>query len=624
MKKAQYVWGMIICCIIMFLSCTKNSNDASSALLPELLQAEDIMYELPDSALHILQTMPIPQPSDKLQYATWALFMTQAKYKLYMNQSDSLINIALDYFINLNTPQRKALSFYLKAALLKENMQIEDAQKYYLKAIENIEITDDYLLANLICTGLGSIYIYRGLYDYALDIYQKAFQYALKTSNNRSIAISYIYLGRIFVLSKDYSKAIEYYKNAIQLTKNIGESKIQLDALNELASIYNNAAEYNLALSCLKESFNLSYEKGIDVTEQQYFVLGQTYLKLNIRDSAFIYLDKASISSNIYTQQAALLNLFYLKKEEKEYGKATYYIEKAWFLNDSIQKVDKSNLLVEMQEKYNQQKILNEKKDLELRKDKIIRNVLFVLMFLTCIIALLIYMYQKRLMQKERLIQKATDEIRIKSIQIQENESLIIRNQERIYYLDEQIEKNKDKQEQMEEQLTVLFRIKEHNKNLQDKNSILQDDINRISSILKEKSDEIKRLETLAEENLFLHDREKFLTSLLVQKNEILNRYREKPQYIDVYEWDGIIRAVDYIFNNYSQRLSKLIPSLTDNDIHLCCLIKLHLSNQIIATLLAISPTSVTKRKMRLKERILQQLGSFKESQSLDIWLWEF
>ena len=145
-------------------------------------------------------------------------------------------------------------------------------------------------------------------------------------------------------------------------------------------------------------------------------------------------------------------------------------------------------------------------------------------------------MYQKRLMQKERLIQKATDEIRIKSIQIQENESLIIRNQERIYYLDEQIEKNKDKQEQMEEQLTVLFRIKEHNKNLQDKNSILQDDINRISSILKEKSDEIKRLETLAEENLFLHDREKFLTSLLVQKNEILNRYREKPQYIDVYE----------------------------------------------------------------------------------------
>ena len=79
------------------LSCNHPAEPSAVSLLPELQQAEAIMYESPDSALRLLQSMPVPQPSDRLQYATWALFTTQARYKLYMQQSDSLINIACDY-----------------------------------------------------------------------------------------------------------------------------------------------------------------------------------------------------------------------------------------------------------------------------------------------------------------------------------------------------------------------------------------------------------------------------------------------------------------------------------------------------------------------------------------------
>lgn len=38
----------------------------------------------------------------------------------------------------------------------------------------------------------------------------------------------------------------------------------------------------------------------------------------------------------------------------------------------------------------------------------------------------------------------------------------------------------------------------------------------------------------------------------------------------------------------------------------------------------AISPTSVSKRKLRLKERIVQEIGSLGENQSLDLWLMEY
>ena len=70
---------------------------AETTLSAELQRAEDLMYPHPDSALHILQAMT--PPTDELNHATWALLLTQAKYKCFVDQSDSLVNIAHDYFM---------------------------------------------------------------------------------------------------------------------------------------------------------------------------------------------------------------------------------------------------------------------------------------------------------------------------------------------------------------------------------------------------------------------------------------------------------------------------------------------------------------------------------------------
>ncbi|MFS2543137.1 helix-turn-helix transcriptional regulator, partial [Phocaeicola vulgatus] len=85
-----------------------------------------------------------------------------------------------------------------------------------------------------------------------------------------------------------------------------------------------------------------------------------------------------------------------------------------------------------------------------------------------------------------------------------------------------------------------------------------------------------------------------------------------------------IKEKIDLLFDNYTKRLCHQIPSLTDGDIQICCLIKLRFSNGDIANMLAISPTSVSKRKLRLKERIVQEIGSLGENQSLDLWLMEY
>lgn len=164
--------------LITLLLMTGCHRPTTSELCTELQRAEALMYPHPDSALHILQTMDMP--GDELNRATWALFTTQAKYKLYQTQSDSLINIALPYFMKTEDAQRRALVLYYRAALYNEEKKVEEAQEFYLKAAEEVEKTEDYQLAHLIYAGLWNVYGYRNLNDYALEAAKKALEYAEK------------------------------------------------------------------------------------------------------------------------------------------------------------------------------------------------------------------------------------------------------------------------------------------------------------------------------------------------------------------------------------------------------------------------------------------------------------
>lgn len=137
---------IIIIISILLSACTKKENASQQALLLELVQAEAVMYEHPDSALGVLQGMKVPAVSDKLQNATWALLTVQAKYKNYKEElaDSTLINIAYDYFMKQDDARRKAMTLYYKGVLYGKADKTQEAQESYLKAIEEVEKTKDY------------------------------------------------------------------------------------------------------------------------------------------------------------------------------------------------------------------------------------------------------------------------------------------------------------------------------------------------------------------------------------------------------------------------------------------------------------------------------------------------
>lgn len=615
MSSFKYA-GLIISIIISLISCTHNKN-YPTAFQPELAKAEAMMYRYPDSALHILQGIQPDITSENEQYATWALLMTQAQYKNQIEQSDSLINIAYSYFTKHDNAQRKALALYYKGILRHESHHAEDALSFYLEAATEIEKTNDYQLGFLINSEVGLMYLYRKLNDYAMEYFEKAHHNAELSDNQTYIAFSFIYIARAFSQKKQYNKAIEYYEKAIKIGQVNNYPTILASAMNETSFLFLKTGENKKALQYAKDCIK------IKKTDQRIFSLGDTYRYLKMYDSAYFYLNQACLSPNIHTARSAYQALYYISQEEKDYKKAVEYSNKLWFYQDSIGKTDRNKALIEMQEKYDQQKIINENNLSQIKKDRIIRNVLIALIILSFIIAITNYLYQRKIVSQKQEISEKEEKIRYFTMKIHENETLINRNKMRIEELTIQMEGSLEIKEQWKEQNKIRQEIQQQNETLKLENNNLQNHISNYAQSLKEKSKELEAMEHLSKENQYLHKREAFLCNQLIKQTELFNKLKT-TKYIDNKLWQEIKEKIDLLFDNYTKRLCHQIPSLTDGDIQICCLIKLRFSNGDIANMLAISPTSVSKRKLRLKERIVQEIGSLGENQSLDLWLMEY
>lgn len=615
MSSFKYA-GLIISIIISLISCTHNKN-YPTAFQPELAKAEAMMYRYPDSALHILQGIQPDIPSENEQYATWALLMTQAQYKNQIEQSDSLINIAYSYFTKHDNAQRKALALYYKGILRHESHHAEDALSFYLEAATEIEKTNDYQLGFLINSEVGLMYLYRKLNDYAMEYFEKAHHNAELSDNQTYIAFSFIYIARAFSQKKQYNKAIEYYEKAIKIGQVNNYPTILASAMNETSFLFLKTGENKKALQYAKDCIK------IKKNDKRVFSLGDTYRYLKMYDSAYFYLNQACLSPNIHTARSAYQALYYISQEEKDYKKAVEYSNKLWFYQDSIGKTDRNKALIEMQEKYDQQKIINENNLSQIKKDRIIRNVLIALIILSFIIAITNYLYQRKIVSQKQEISEKEEKIRYFTMKIHENETLINRNKMRIEELTIQMEGSLEIKEQWKEQNKIRQEIQQQNETLKLENNNLQNHISNYAQSLKEKSKELEAMEHLSKENQYLHKREAFLCNQLIKQTELFNKLKT-TKYIDNKLWQEIKEKIDLLFDNYTKRLCHQIPSLTDGDIQICCLIKLRFSNGDIANMLAISPTSVSKRKLRLKERIVQEIGSLGENQSLDLWLMEY
>ena len=602
--------------LILLVGCRNKITERRP--LPELVHAESVMFNHPDSALHILENMPMPSARwDKENHALWCLLLTQAQYKQMMKiPSDSLVRIAYDYYKPTNNARRKAMSALYMGCVNYDLENIEEAIQFYLDAKAEMEKTMDYKLGYLIMSGLGNIYLYRNLVDYALEACNQAYDYAVKDSNKRYQTTSLRYLARCYYLRGDLEKCIHIYqfasRQALELNKNDFYNALQL----ELAMVYANSQRFSQALMIAKE---------LPFSAQKLLLIGQTYLSLNKVDSAYIYLNRALCTDNIYTKRS-VYEVLYKLCEDSNYNQ---YMKKCCdsllLYKDSIIALDKGKEIIAYKEKYDHQKLITEQQRLKLEKADAQRLLFIITICLIVVIAVVAYLYQKRLVRKETTIRKQSEQLQDYMLQLHDNESRLMQNRQYMEELKTQLAAHDDDADEHREEQEQMERLEAENSRLQTTIQSLQQRMGEYSSRLSNARKDMEQLRNLSEEALKLKEREHRLTDRLVDSHPLVAELQRKCRTLSEAEWQKLVQLCNDTWDGFTTRLQARYPQLTEQELRLCLLIRLRFSNVQLATIFAVSPASISQKKFRLKKHLSESGESgFPEETTLDRWLTEF
>ena len=618
-KITHYILYILIVCTVFFnIQCSGNGKEKTP--LPELVHAESVMFDHPDSALHILEAMPMPSVRrDKENHALWCLLVTQAQCKQVMKiPSDSLVRIAYDYYKPTNNARRKAMSALYMGDINYDLGNIEEAMQYYLEGKTEVEKTEDYKTGYLIMSSLGKLYLYRRLADYALEACTKAYDYAVKDSSKRYQMTSLQYLARCYCISDKLPEAIDIYRKCSDLALEIGyrNNQYYYDVQSEIALVYTNSLQYEKSLEILK-TFPKIY--------QHYSLIGTNYLMLSQFDSAYLYLNKALNTDNVYAKKA-IYNSLYELADTPEYRKyLKSYCDSLLFYTDSVMSLDKGKEIIAYKEKYDHQKLITEQQRLKLEKADAQRMMFIITICLIIVIAVVAYLYQKRLVRKETTIRKQSEKLQNYMLQLHEYETQLMQNNRYMEELQEQISCQVVNAEDIESYREQIDSLQSENSRLSENINTLQQHIAEYTSKLDKARRDTEKFRSISEENLNLKQRERMLADYVVDNDSLVKELREKCRVLDDMEWETLEQMCESTYGNFVSRLQSICPTLTKQELHLCILIKLRFSNSQMSEIFGVSVSSVSQKKFRLKKHLSDSLeGGLPEDMTLDRWVAEF
>ncbi|WP_289772964.1 tetratricopeptide repeat protein [uncultured Duncaniella sp.] len=380
--------------IVILQGCTNHTDS-------DLLTAQSLMIEHPDSALIILENLDIPNNESDGYKAKYGLLLTQARYKNFIDEEcDSLIKSSAEYFLRNNEMQDAGMSLFL-LGMIQNNMGkmgesavsltqgIDLSVKYNLFEIEGLCAKGLYLLYVQLYDGAKQIKYAKESYEaFVKGGYDEWANYA-----KLDVAIAYNNSGK-------YSKAILEATQVIQIAEEVKDTlllaeAIRLIGLSEFAlgnskeAIYYYSQANSLDKSVLTDNdkSNLIIAISEINTDTISVDIRNLISEINIKDESYTPFEIYA-SRGEYEEAYKSLELY--KKEQDRVLSSLLRSN----VSDALQNYEHS------------------KKELLQEKIKNERLLWFLIVLIVLIIGLvIIYLLRKNLQEKERqqeeIIEKA-------------------------------------------------------------------------------------------------------------------------------------------------------------------------------------------------------------------------
>lgn len=425
---------------------------------------------------------------------------------------------------------------------------------------------------------LSKTYYNSAVYYYSIKDYRTAIKYFNLASNNlpksRDALLDSKYssmLGYSYNHLNDMEKAIEYHKKSLFYAEKVGSTETILSALRALSWAYKDSHDFKEAISTLLRALKIAQDEGMTNIEIDILnTISSIYESNNNIEMAIEYKTQAATLDKTREDIASnKINLALLYMKQNKLDSALSFAESAI----------KGNDLYVASMAYSLMGKINRMKGKRIEELNNIKN-------------------------ENRLFNLISDNISTEILQQK--------------YQDEKL-KNENNQLKVQQQkhkiwiLSTLFLVfilivvftfvwRENRRKIEKIKLINKEALLKKENLLLKQQKEISELrekELVLRESLFkrINMFKKFPS---LKKDEDSSTIHNKIQ-LDEKDWNELIRGIRDAYPRFIEQLTKLAPTLTEDDIRFCCLLKINVDLQDLSDIYCVSKSAITKRKYRLK-----------------------
>ena len=376
--------------IILLLACT--ACDRSTRHVTEnLSQAEELIWTAPDSALHLLESISASRHLTGKEQADYALLLSLAQYRCYIPvSSDSLINLAIEYYKDKNDADKKGAAFYVKGCILEEySKDIPNALLAYKEAEKCIPSMNDKHYVARIYSSLGYINQCSFNFDLAKEYYQKAVQANIDGKDTAAQTSNLLNLLQLYHIFHDTDSVNQCITKLLQFSSSLKDSILQSKIYHNIAVSKMYQEKYEEAESFFSCALHISPASPPYKTMSG---LAQLYIKRGQKERADSLFQNALLSKDL-SLRAYIYNQLYDEAWKAEnYKKIAQYARLYIDTSDSIYNSHLHQEVLKVQRKYDHMQLLYQKS----RQTNIIYSSIIIIFIVSGILWFLFIQYKKK------------------------------------------------------------------------------------------------------------------------------------------------------------------------------------------------------------------------------------
>lgn len=570
-----------------------------------LQQAEHCLLQHPDSALIYLSTLDstIQQEPEETQMY-YALLKTKAMDKKFIkHSSDSLMTKVVRFYESYGDKNKLIEAYYYLGSVYRDMRDAPRAVAAFHKAAEVGENSHRYDVLGRIYEQMGTLFAFQSLYEDALKIHKKSYKYYQNEKDELGLIYALRNQGRVYEYLDNIDSTKYYYQEAYMKALQTEDQKLINSISIELGNVYLNSGNPFHA--------NTLFSKIPPQKDDAIYLygIGSIHLAMSKPDSAQYYykesLKKGKQNQNNYMTSAIYKALARIEAQKGNYPSAFEYTQKSQALDDSIKNMTRTEAIGKIHALYNYRHTEEENQRLLLNNQQT-QIYIYLLIIVLLLIVGITAVYINHTKKQKRLTQEQINRL-----------SLLKEEQEK--YTQDRLTKNKNEIQEIQKQLQQIKAEKEEQNNylIQAQTEIQQ--IPQLKARLTEAKEELLKAH---EERLVLENKliEFKRYEALIQKNFFENTLIYKHFHnavsasnlkkIEEEDWIALEHEIDKAYNNFTDRLKELCPSINQHELRVCYLIKANITPSSMAKILCLSTSAISIKRSRLYHKISKEEGN--------------